>query len=519
MGLKHPTQAGGDTPIKISTVIGVAAAVVLAVLVNVIGARHYHRWDATKGGLYTLSSATLETLHELEEPLVVHVLVPEGDPLRESLDQMLVAYRAESPRLDVRATDPDRSPAEFLAVQQKYGIVAGRTEDGRVVTDAAVVVTRGDKPFFITPDDLVEVDPASEERARPRLELALTAAIRRSLGDERPRVCFTEGHGERSADVGGEDGVAILKDRLVKNNYEVVSVWTEGETTVAPLEGCRLAIVPSPALPFPEAHVDALRAFVERGGNLLYVAGPVPREDDKGYVDLADARILELAGVRRAQDFVFERDPARRAAHGFGETFLPNVLPHAITAGIVKERAKQRGTDVVVTVASSLEDLRRPDVTPARLLETSDQAFGMRDFFAWASDPGEPVKKPGDLEGPLAVAVAAERKPAKDGERGARVVVVASSSVLAPANWREPELHPTAAFVEGSISWLASHRPFLDIPSKPTVMASLDLTEDGIAILFRACVIYPPLAAAFGGVLVAIARRRERSPKKGARPS
>jgi len=122
VGLK-PAR-GGDRSLAIGTVVGVAAAVVLAVLLNVIGARHFRRWDATTQGLYTLSDATKETLRGLEEPIVVHVLLADGDPLRASIDQMLLAYRAESTRLEVRAIDPDRAPAELLAVQQKYGVVA-----------------------------------------------------------------------------------------------------------------------------------------------------------------------------------------------------------------------------------------------------------------------------------------------------------------------------------------------------------------------------------------------------------
>ena len=51
MGVK-PAR-GGDRSLQIGTVIGVAAAVVLAVLLNVIGARHFRRWDATSEGLYT----------------------------------------------------------------------------------------------------------------------------------------------------------------------------------------------------------------------------------------------------------------------------------------------------------------------------------------------------------------------------------------------------------------------------------------------------------------------------------
>ena len=49
-----------DRTSKIVSSAGVVAAMLLAVLVNVIVARHYKRWDVTRGGLYTLSDPTLE---------------------------------------------------------------------------------------------------------------------------------------------------------------------------------------------------------------------------------------------------------------------------------------------------------------------------------------------------------------------------------------------------------------------------------------------------------------------------
>lgn len=503
---------GGDRSLAIGTVIGVAAAVLLAVLLNVIGARHFRRWDATSEGLYTLSDATRETLRGLEEPIVVLVLLADGDPLRASIDQMLLAYRAESSRLEVRTIDPDRAPAELLAVQQRYGVVAGRSEDGRLVTDAAIIVARADVPYFIAESDLVAPDDDDPTRSRPRLEEALTSAIRRVLAETRPRVCFTEGHGERSIDVGGDDGLALLRDRLVKNNLEVVSVWGEAGSPAAPLEGCALAVVAGPTQAIPPAHVDHLRRFVEAGGNALFVIGPVPRDDADGFVDLGDAPLFALAGVRREDDFVFELDDARRVARGFGETFLPVVLEHPATVGLAG-----RG-DVVVTVASSLTDLGAGGPAPQRLLETSPRAFAMRDFFAWAKEPGEPEPKPGDARGPLAIAVAVERPAAPGAARGARVVAIATTSVLAQANWQQPELAATSGFVHGVVAWLASHRAFLDIPQKPAVATHIELTEEGLATLFRGVVLFLPGLAALGGVLVWLARRREPVRSTPARP-
>ena len=76
--------------------------------------------------LYTLSPATLLTLHALGERVQIDVLLSSRDPLANSVKFLLSAYQAETDRLVVRYVDPDRHPADFLALQQKYGIEAGK---------------------------------------------------------------------------------------------------------------------------------------------------------------------------------------------------------------------------------------------------------------------------------------------------------------------------------------------------------------------------------------------------------
>ena len=142
------THGARDRALQLSSAAAVAAAVIVAVLLNVLGARHFRRWDWTAAGLYSLSPATVQTLRSLGEhptPVQIHVLTGAADPLTVSLRHLLSAYRAESTRLDVEFIDPDRRPAEFLAIQQRYGIVAGKTEDGDLVTDASIIVACGTK--------------------------------------------------------------------------------------------------------------------------------------------------------------------------------------------------------------------------------------------------------------------------------------------------------------------------------------------------------------------------------------
>jgi hypothetical protein len=499
---------GTSAATKLSTMIGIVAAMVLAVLVNVLVARHYRRWDLTRAGLYTLSDATVQTLRGLEEPVQVHVLLGANDPLTVSVQHLLDAYRGETSRLEVKLTDPDRHPAEFLALEQRYGLAAGETKDGRVIADAAIIVVRGDKPYFITQRDLVEVDDAEDVRARPRIEQALTTAIRSVLVKERPKACFTTGHGEGTLDAGGA-GLAPLRDLLAKDNYDVAEIppARSGDTSAPPLAECRVLVVAGPSERVPPEDVARWKAYLEGGGSVLVAAGPVPDADNQRTVRLGLDDLLGAAGLRLEDDFVFETDPTHRSTQGFGETLLPIPKAHAITEGLLK--AADRGMPIGLTVASSLTPTGAGVAAPAPLLVTSDSGFGMVDFFTWAKNPTAPSAGEHDHKGPLTIAAAVElpKKPSADAPHGPRLVAIGSASALFGATFRNEELRGTRLFVESAISWLAARPAIVDIPEKPAVTAGLKVDEDALAAIFRYVVAFIPLAATLLGVAVYLRRR------------
>lgn len=491
-----------ETSVKVSTAVGIIAAMVATVLVNILVARHYQRWDWTRGGLYTLSDATVETLRGLREPVIVHVLLATDDPLELSVRKLLESYRAETDRLDVRTTDPDRAPAEFLAVQQKYGIVAGRTEDGRIVTDAAIIIVGGDEPFFLTPDDLVEVESEEEMRARPRLEEAITGGIRHVLAGEPPTICFTRGHGELPLDFGGASGLAELHDRLVKNNYRVVEIAPYREEPQGdPLSECKVVAVIRPTTPMAKEDVERVERFVEGGGSALFAIGPVPSESGDKLADLRVDALTALGGVRVRADVVYEQDPTRRKAVEGGEVLLPSIAAHAITRGMQAEA--DRGLVPVVALASSIEQLSG-DVAAAPLLLTTEQAFALDDL----SRASPPRPEAGDVRGPIPIATAAERPALPGKERGARVVVLASHTLVMGAIWQNPEFRANAILIGNAVSWLASERAFLDIPPKEAYVAGLNMDEETMGGIFRYVVVYMPLATMLLGVAVHLRRRR-----------
>jgi ABC-type uncharacterized transport system len=508
--MSRPPRGGTSAATQAFAAAGVVGAIVLSVLLNVLVGRHYRRWDLTSHGLYSLSPATVETLHALGETIHIDVLLPSSDPITSTVRFLLAAYQGETDKLDVRYTDPDRHPAEFLVLQQKYGIEAGKTEDGQVVMDAAIVVSRsGGKPFFLSSAEFVDVSDDKEAKARSKMEQAFTLTLRSVMGDDRPRICFTTGHGEKRLDDGGPRGLGELQDRLKKNNYDAVSVDTAAPHAEHALDGCRVAVIAGPTEPFSAEEGSRIAAFFHGGGNLFVLAGPVPDGPNKRMLPLSLDVVTQAGGIRLDEDFVFEGDPARKLPGGFGEQFLAEPRTHDVTLGLVGPR--NQDLKILMSAARSLSPAGN-GVAPAELLATSPDAFGMTDFFAWADRGGAPERKSGDRKGPLALAMASELAPSsasgpsKGQGHGPRMVVVGAVSVALGQSWQERVLRGGALFTESALSWLAARPPIVDIPDKPAV-AGARINEASLGDVLRYVTLYMPGAVALLGLAVFLRRR------------
>jgi hypothetical protein len=490
--------------VRLFSASGVLAAGVIAVCVNVLVHRFYTRWDWTSGSLYTLSEPTLETLHSLPDQVDALVFLSASDPMHLSVEHMLAAYQAETKLIKPRFVDPDRNPAQFLALQKEYGIVAGKTEDGRVVTDAAIVLSRGGQRWFITTEDMVVYDE-KDNRSRPALEQALTAGIRNVLSKEKTLICFTTGHQEISADDGGPHGLAELKYRIQKDNYTTKSVDLVSPDKNETLEGCRVVVVPGPDVAFTVPAAKRLEAYLAAGGNVLLLVNPI-LDDGNRIRETGLERLAEAAGMELGDDFVIERDPELRLPQGLGETYFVTPKEHDVTAGLFREGEARLRPEV--TAAQSVRAAKNGTAKP--LVETSKDAFSVKDIRPFV-DEGRPVEKhAGDSGGPLAIAMASERPlPAGSKEKhGPRMVVVGTANVAFSQSWRDATLLGNRVFVESALSWLAAKPAIVSVPEKPSHPAGLSLTEDSLGEVLRYVLLYMPGSALLLGALILLRRRQ-----------
>ncbi|MCL2725550.1 MAG: GldG family protein [Polyangiaceae bacterium] len=495
---------------QISVLVGIIAAVVLAVLVNVLVARRYARWDWTANRRYSLSEATKQTLHGLSDPVQIWVLVGSDDPLGQSIRQLLVAYRSETTKLDIHDVDPDRDVVMLEDVKKRFKIETGRTEDGHVVADAIVVVARGDRHWFLTTADMLQISGGDDTKVSPREEQALTGAIRNVLGGAQIKVCFTNGHGELSVIEAGDRGASLLKDILEKDNYAVSSVDASAPSAAEPFAGCAVAVVAGMRGGFTNDEAERLRTWLLAGGNLLVASSPILGDSETGMISAGLDRVLSPFGIALDDDLVIERDPNLAFPDQMGARFLAEPKMHAITAALVRGDAARDVPRVVVELSRSMHRvLAEGSATPADLLSSGATSFGMKSINGAAEWKDVPEKRPGDLPGPLALAMASERpKLSPSSTHGPRVVVIGTQSVLMTTSFREPlPVRGGALLVESAISWLASQPAVLDVPERSAVAAGMHITDESRAEIQRYVLFLMPGAVALIGIGVALSRR------------
>ena len=486
-----------------SSAVGIVAAVFLCVCVNVLGDRFDHRWDATSDRRYTLSNVTRETLEAITEPVKVVVLLSRADSMAPTVQQLLASYLSLGRQLMLQWVDPDRDPGKFLALQSELGISAGASQGGKSVSDSIIVLTRGKHRSYVTIDDIAQIDPNSGE-SEPRLEQAVTRALRQLSDSTRPLVCFTQGHRELNLQDEGPTGLSELRSRLVREPVELKTIDL-GAGRQADLPRCRLVVVAAPDIPLSTWAQQQLQVFLRDGGSLFVMSNTIPDESGRARSTGLNP-LVSSAGITIDDNVVVERDESQRLPDGFGESFFVKVSDHAATRSLNRGSA-ERSMRVLVSLAPALS---LTDQSISRLLlTTTDNAIVVSDIGSYLQKEthtqdtfrGKTGKK-------LALAAAAELGSNIRGV--ARRLIVAPASIAENRAIRIPALVGNRAFIDGALSWLLARPVGIEIPSLHHAPVQLNLSDADLSRLNRYVLLIMPATIAALGLAVALTVKRRR---------
>lgn len=490
--------------------VWVLLVVALFSLVNYTASRHYRRWDWTSAQRFTLSPRSAQIARGLREPVDLYVLLAGRDPLFAETRELAERYAAASSRVRLHLIDPDRQRERYAALADEIGLAQpDRTEDGRTIATAGIVVRRGSRHWEVERTQLQELGPAptSDEGNEGSRLLNAKITVERRISEgllqvDRERVtklCFSTGHAEMPI-AAGERASAGLADDLRHLNFEVTEAEVRGQTGVP--ADCDALVIAGPQRAWSREDADAVVRYLRAGGNLVLFADPVLLEGRVVPTGLED--VVALAGMGLPPAIVVEGDR---------EHLLPDALPVHFRADTWNEHditTNLRGASVLVSMARPV--VRAEGTTGATSLVLSSPESWGETGIADLMRNHAPAKGADDVQGPVSLAMAgmvADGRSRGEGVASGRVVVVGSSEMVGPDyfNLRVRSSVANANLAEAAIGWATARRELVNIPGRPVDRAALlvspnDLTKIGIYVMLLI-----PLAAGLVGLAVSRARK------------
>ncbi len=462
-----------------------AAAVVFFMILQ----KHPLTFDATKSRNFSLSTVTSNFLERLDQPIRATVFVSSKQD-RNSASLLLGEYSRYSPQFDYRIVDP------FLetGVAREYGaeILPGEMYLERMTTDTQRA------------DHTVKVGKLTEEQ--------LTNGIVQLLRGRDLTLYFTVGHGEPAlaedkitAVMRGQntdpDNLQNLSDQLSRAYVQAVPLELDRRQSV-PADASAVVIV-RPRIDFDSVETRALRAYLERGGRVMFLLNPdIPQIGNEIRTALVNlGSVIEQFGIQLPPDAV-----VMPLAKQQGQSIM-------ITPAIAKEHRITQGlpTDKAILNFEQARPVTQGTAPRNTFLETflvsGPEAWPfpieeLRRVFVTRTEP-KITPDMDDLKSiPLGV-VATQVRPATGEKGAAKVMVVGNGSFLTSRYLTD---QGWMMFMNG-VNWLTDSGELIAIPSAEIENTPAILTPGQRQFLFILVVIAVPTLIALGGLGYSIARR------------
>jgi ABC-type uncharacterized transport system involved in gliding motility auxiliary subunit len=222
--------------------------------------RHAISIDLSAGARNSLSPESARLLVEIEQPLKATLFASPLNEARPLLEALFERYRELQPLIEFESLNPDLHPDLLREYDIRY--------DGEVV---------------------LEYRGLSETVAQVN-EASVSSAIQRLLRQGERWLVFLAGHGERNPYSEANHDYSLLAQRLASSGYTVETLNLTQTGSIP--DNTDILVLASPKVPLLPGEIGLLLQYVERGGNLLWLADPEQASD--GLELLADRLTIEL---------------------------------------------------------------------------------------------------------------------------------------------------------------------------------------------------------------------------------
>ena len=354
------------TTSKKNNLKAVLIIVAILLLLNAIGNSFFYRFDLTKDNRYTLSSASLNIMKQVQNPLSIKVylqgdLPAEFKRLQQETKQMLEEFQAYNSNIVFEFVDPmenkDTSMDNIKELYRKGLTPINITVDDKGKQSQAMVF-----PWAIAVYDNKEVNIPLLKNIMgatttqkvigsvQHLEYSIAEGLNKITKAKQKKIAVIKGNGELQ-DILMAKFLLQVRESYHIGPFTLDSVAKNPVGSLEALEKYDLAVIAKPTENFTDAEKQVLDQFIINGGKTLWLIDQVSAEMDSLYnasgATLAYPRDLNLNdmffkyGIRINPDLVKDEhgSPIKLATgeqgsatqfQEFNWKFAPQVYPNSL---------------------------------------------------------------------------------------------------------------------------------------------------------------------------------------------
>lgn len=438
-----------STRLGFNSILAILLMIGILVIVNFLVIRHGGRWDLSETQRFSLAPQTFQVLGQLKQDIHVRVFAHERSPGFGAYRDLFEAYTHINPHILVTFIDPEKEPQ----LAKEFDI------------------TKIDTAVFQSGTQTIQVTKPTESN--------LTSAIIRVSKDEKKRIVFLEGHGERRIKDTEKGGLSFLQERLETQGYEVGrGILTENDE---PLQGATVLVVAGPREPASGTETSLIANFVNSGGRVLLLLDP---QTTTGL----DSLIAQW-GLTLGPGIIV--DPEDRVSQGSPTALLVRrFTEHAITQGFT--------APILLPVSQSVSFNQTAALrwTFSSLTQSSEESWAETDFSL--NTPEFNADK--DSKGPFTLAAALESTGGDhSGSVHPTIVIIGNSAFASNAYAKFPG---NTDFLLNAISWLAQEEALISISAKDPSFAPFIPNPTQEHMLLAVQVFSVPMLLLFLGITI-----------------
>ena len=348
---------------KNSNLKSVLLIVVALVILNLISASFFYRFDLTKDKRFTLSPTSLAIVKQVKEPLFIELylkgdLPAEFNRLQNETQYLLEEFQAYNPNISFRFVDPLANKDESMdAIKELYrkGLTPinitvddkGKQSQAMVFPLAIAVYNNKEVNIPLLKNIMGASTTQKVIGSVQHLEYSIADAINKITTQKKKTIAVLKGNGELQ-DILMAKFLLQVRESYHIGPFTLDSVAKNPSGSLEALQKYDLAIIAKPTEAFSDSEKQVLDQYIIHGGKTIWLLDQVNMEMDSLYTssgsNLAFPRDLNLNdlffkyGVRINPDLVKDEQgsPIQLASgeqgsetqfQEFNWKFAPQVYP------------------------------------------------------------------------------------------------------------------------------------------------------------------------------------------------